>query len=122
MADPSCTARWHGPSNYAWLRGCSCPDTVAARKAWMAAHIVRKRSRNRFTSRVMFDLADVEIAVARVRSGQPVPVLSVPERRHVIAVLVGDGWTTARIAEALRLSTRAVDRHRARARGSREAP
>lgn len=68
-----------------------------------------------------YDPDNVTTAVQRARRGDPPALISVPERRAVVAALTADGWSSRRIAEALGLAQRNVIRHRAAARTRQEA-
>jgi len=57
------------------------------------------------------DELDVQIAIARLRAQDPPPLLGVPERREVIAILTAEGWSMNRIAAGLGMAQRSISRH-----------
>lgn len=106
-----CTATHHG-TNYAYSRyRCRCPDARAAKFRPQ----VHGTGRHGY-SLTAYDPDNVAIALTRIRTGGPPPVISVPERRAVVAALTRAGWGAARIATALGLAQRSVVRHRAAVR------
>lgn len=62
------------------------------------------------------DAENIHITLYRVRRGDPCPLINAPERRAVIVALTEAGWSSRRIAIALGLAQRSVQRHRSRYR------
>ena len=60
-----------------------------------------------------YDELNVQIAMSRMRSGGPCPLLSAPERRAVAVQLTEAGWTAREIADAMGVCVRSVGRYRA---------
>lgn len=82
------------------------------RPKWMTQ--VRGTGRHlRTRATANLDHSNVEVALHRIRRGDPAPVLNVPECRAVVAVLTTAGWSTSHIATVLGLAERSVVRHRA---------
>jgi hypothetical protein len=112
--DQLCSARHHG-TFYAYELGCRCEEVKRRYYKLRSRYVVRGTGQHD-TSRSGCDDLNVEIAVARVRSGDTCPIINVPERRAVVATLTGLGWSCRRIARALGLAERSVQRYKTDAR------
>jgi len=112
--DPSCTARRHGTFYAYQICGCRCP--TIKRRVNQISQQDSVRGTGGHSRAHYYDETDVEIALARVYRGNPLPALSVPERRAVVARLTQRGWSAARIARATGLAERSVQRYRAHLR------
>lgn len=110
----ACNARRHGHTAYAYVNyGCRCPDAVAARRARRGLG-VRPTVRPQPHGRPRHTRVD-EVAVLRAVRGEAMP-LGTRERLLATAELTRRGNGVSRIAVALGVTTRTVQRYRARLR------
>jgi len=117
--DQMCGAPHHG-TFYAYdQHGCRCEEVKVRYNRLRSRYVVRGTGQHDITRSGCDDL-NVEIAVARVRSGDACPIINVSERRAVVATLTGLGWSCRRIARALGLAERSVQRYKTDARRARE--
>lgn len=107
----TCPATHHG-TTYAYRRyGCRCPGV---HRRWKTKQVPGTgRHGYAFNG---YDPVNVTTALQRARRGDPPALISVPERRAVVAALTAEHWSANRIAAALGLAQRSVLRHRAAVR------